>query len=286
MKGILVLIIICASWGLNQVAIKTAIEGISPILQAGIRSIGSTFLLLLWMNFRQIRIFTKDHTLFWGVLVGLLFSAEFILIYWGLEFTHASRAVIFINTAPFVVAIGARLFIPGETLSKTQVSGLCLAFIGILVAFNESLNLPTKQMLIGDAMLTAAAVLWGATTVVIKATPLAFIAPSRTLLYQLAVSALILPPASFVFGESGITGITPIIAGSLFYQVFWIAFVTYIAWFWLISNYSVSRLASFTFLSPFFGVLAGAVLLDEKITLFLLCALVLVGAGIYLVNRR
>ncbi len=286
MKGITVLIIICASWGLNQVAIKTAIAGVSPILQAGIRSIGSALLVMIWMNIRHIKIFLKDNTLWWGILAGVLFSVEFILIYWGLEFTHASRAVIFINTAPFVVALGAQLFIPGEILNKSQVSGLCLAFAGILVAFNESLNLPTPQMLIGDAMLTAAAVLWGATTVVIKASPLAFISPSRTLLYQLAVSGITLPFASVAFGEPGITGITPLIAGSLFYQVFWIAFVTYIAWFWLISNYSVSRLASFTFLTPFFGVLAGAVLLNEKITLFLLCALVLVGTGIYLVNRR
>lgn len=286
MKGILVLTLICASWGLNQVAIKVAIDGISPILQAGLRSIGSTLLVLIWMNFRRMPIFSKDRTLWWGILVGVLFSAEFILIYWGLEFTHASRAVIFINTAPFVVALGARLFIPGETLGRTQVAGLCLAFIGILLAFHESLNLPTRQMLIGDAMLTAAAVLWGATTIVIKAGPLAYIAPSKTLLYQLAVSALVLPVAALAFGESGITVITPLIAGSLFYQIFWIAFVTYIAWFWLINNYSVSRMASFTFLTPFFGVVAGAVLLNETITLFLLGALVLVGAGIYLVNRR
>ncbi|MFA5903821.1 MAG: DMT family transporter [Desulfobacula sp.] len=285
-KGITVLIIICASWGLNQVAIKTAIAGVSPILQAGIRSIGSSLLVLIWMYIRHIPIFSKDKTLWWGILVGLLFSVEFVFIYWGLEFTNASRAVIFINTAPFIVALGARLFIPGETLSRSQVSGLCLAFAGILIAFNESLSLPTPQMLIGDAMLLVAAVLWGATTVIIKASPLAFIAPGKTLLYQLAVSALVLPVSSVVFEESGITGITPLIAGSLFYQIFWIAFVTYIAWFWLIRNYSVSRLASFTFLSPFFGVVAGAVLLNEKITLFLVCALVLVGAGIYLVNRR
>ncbi|MBL6994448.1 EamA family transporter, partial [Desulfobacula sp.] len=48
----------------------------------------------------------------------------------------------------------------------------------------------------------------------------------------------------------------------------------------------VSRLASFTFLTPIFGVIAGAVFLNEQITLYLFCALVLVGTGIYLVNRR
>ncbi len=285
-KGITLLIILCASWGFNQVAIKVAISSVPPVLQAGIRSMGAFILVLIWMKFRSVPVLTKDNTLWWGIIVGLLFSAEFILIYWGLDFTNASRAVIFLNTSPFVVALGAQLFISGEKLKKIQVFGLCLAFIGILVAFNESLNLPTRQMLIGDIMLSLAAVFWGATTVVIKAGPLALIAPSKTLLYQLGVSALVLPAASVVFGEPGVVNMTPLVMASLFYQIVWIAFITYIAWFWLISNYAVSRLASFTFLTPFFGVIAGAVFLNEQITLYLFCALVLVGTGIYLVNRR
>ena len=285
-KGVLLLILLCASWGFNQVAIKVAIEGISPVLQAGIRSIGATILVLIWMKVRRVPVLEKDNTLWWGIAVGLLFSIEFILIYWGLNFTNASRAVIFLNTSPFAVALGAQLFIPGEKLNKIQVSGLCLAFIGIIIAFNESLNLPTRQMLIGDIMLTGAAVLWGATTVVIKAGPLASIAPSKTLLYQLGISAMVLPAVSLAFGEPGITNMTPLVITSLFYQIVWIAFITYIAWFWLISNYAVSRLASFTFLTPFFGVIAGAIFLNEQITLYLICALVLVGTGIYLVNRH
>ncbi|MBU1342144.1 MAG: DMT family transporter [Proteobacteria bacterium] len=286
LKGMMLLIILCASWGINQVAIKVAIYSVPPVLQAGLRSIGAALLVVVWMKLRRVPILAKDHTLWWGILVGLLFSVEFILIYWGLEFTNASRAVIFLNTSPFVVALGAQLFIPGEKLNKIQVSGLCLAFVGIMVAFNESLNLPTRQMLIGDIMLMIAAVLWGATTVVIKSGPLAVISPSKTLLYQLAVSALVLPLSSLALGEPGMTTLSPLVMASLFYQIVWIAFITYIAWFWLISNYAVSRLASFTFLTPLFGVLAGAVFLNEQITLYLVCALFMVGTGIYLINRR
>lgn len=285
-KGMTLLVIICASWGLNQVAIKVANPFISPVLQAGIRSMGAVLLVFLWMKSRRIPILAKDHTLGWGIGVGLLFSLEFILIYWGLEFTNASRAVIFLYTSPFAVALGVQLFIPGEKLTRIQVMGLCLAFAGIMTAFHESLNLPNRQMLLGDSMLTLAAILWGATTVLIKASPLAPIAPSKTLLYQLGVSALVLPFASLALGEPGIIAITPLILANLFYQIVWIAFITYIAWFWLISNYAVSRLASFTFLTPLFGVLAGAVFLNEQITLYLVIALVLVGTGIYLVNRR
>jgi drug/metabolite transporter (DMT)-like permease len=133
--------------------------------------------------------------------------------------------------------------------------------------------------------LAVAAILWGATTVLIKASPLAKIKPSKTLLYQLSVSAVVLPLGSLAKGEAGIVRLTPLVVCSLVYQTVWVVFITYLAWFWLIRNYPPSRLASFTFLTPLFGVLAGGLLLNEPITRAMLLALVLVGTGIYLVNR-
>jgi drug/metabolite transporter (DMT)-like permease len=78
---------------------------------------------------------------------------------------------------------------------------------------------------------------------------------------------------------------TPLIAASLAYQTVWVAFITFLAWFWLVRNYPASRLVSFNFLMPIFGVIAGGILLKEPITSKLLLTLVLVGTGIYLVNR-
>lgn len=280
------LVVLCASWGLQQVTIKVAIHGISPVLQAGIRSLGATVLVGIWMGIRRVPVWDKDGTLWWGLAAGLLFAGEFLLLYWGLEYTNASRSAVFMYVSPFVVALGAHLFIPGEKLRLIQVGGLCCAFAGIVAAFGESLTLPTYRMLLGDAMIVVAGILWGATTVLIKAGPLVRVSPAKTLLYQLAVSAVVLPAGSAVMGESGVTRITPLIAGCIAYQTVWVASVTYLAWFWLIRNYPPSRLASFTFLTPLFGVLAGGLLLSEPLTPLLLLALVLVGGGIYLVNRR
>lgn len=285
LKGVALLIIICASWGLNQVAIKVGIAGVPPVLQAGIRSTGSAFLVLLWMVLRGRPVLKRDGTIWWGILAGILFSVEFILIYWGLEFTNASRSVIFLNTSPFVVALGAQLFVKTENLTRVQILGLIIAFCGIIVAFNESLNLPAREMLVGDCMLLGAAVFWGTVTVVIKASPLTHISPSKTLLYQLGVSAPILFLASVALDEGGIRDLSPLVKASLIYQIVWVAFITYIVWFWLIRKYPVSRIAPFTFLTPLFGVMAGAFLLGEPVTFFLICALALVGTGIYLVNR-
>ena len=134
-------------------------------------------------------------------------------------------------------------------------------------------------------MLAAAAVFWGATTVLIKAGPLCRIRPGKTLLYQLGVSALVLPLVALIKGETHIVRLTPVIAASLVYQTVWVAFITFLAWFWLIRNYPASRLVSFNFLTPIFGVIAGSLILNEPITSKLLLTLVLVGSGIYLVNR-
>jgi len=283
--AVILLLVLCMSWGGQQVAIKMTVADVSPVMQAAIRSIGSTILIALWMLSRSQRIFERDGTLWWGIAAGLLFAIEFLLIYWGLEFTNASRAIIFVYLSPFVVAIGSQWFVPGERLPPARYAGLALAFLGIVLAFGESLTLPSRRMLLGDSMLLLAAIFWGATTVVIKAGPLAQASAAKTLLYQLAVSAIVLPFGSWALGEPGIVHLSSFAVASLAYQTIWIASITYLAWFWLIRHYPAPKLASFTFVTPIFGVIAGWFVLNEPLTPMLIAALALVAAGIYFVNR-
>ncbi|MGI9285538.1 MAG: DMT family transporter [Pseudomonadales bacterium] len=284
--AIATLLILCISWGGQQVAIKLVAADISPVMQSAIRSIGATLIVGLWAVIRGETLFARDGTLWWGIVAGLLFAFEFLLIYWGLEFTLASRAVIFLYLAPFVVAVGTHYFVPGERLRAGQIVGLGVAFIGIIVAFGESLTFSSSKLLIGDSMLALAAIFWGATTVVIKAGPLSKVSASKTLLYQLAVSAVVLPIGSLALDEPGIVNVSSLAIASLLYQMVWIASITYLAWFWLIRHYPGPKLASFTFLTPLFGVLAGWLVLDEPLTVALLVALVMVAVGVYLVNRQ
>ncbi len=279
------MILLCAAWGLQQVAIKVANEGISPMWQGGLRSIGAVFLVWAWAARKGIRLFDRDGSLGAGLLVGVLFAGEFAFIYWGLSYTTASRGVVFLYTAPFIVALGAHGFLSGEKLRPMQWLGLAFAFAGVVSVFAESLGMPTRSQLIGDAMLFLAAVLWAATTLVIKGGRLAKVSPAKTLFYQLAASALVLPCVSIALGEPGVITLTPLVLLSLAYQTVLVAFASYLTWFWLVVHYPAGRLAAFSFLTPLFGVLAGALLLSEKVTAALAIALALVVAGIWLVNR-
>jgi len=281
----LTLVGLCAMWGLAQVAIKVGNSGISPLLQAGLRSVGATLLVVAWCRSRGIRLIVRDGTLVPGILAGVLFTAEFLLLYWGLDYTTAARSTIFLNSSPFFVAIGAHWVIPGDRFSTAKVVGLIAAFVGVIVAFSDSLQLPTLRALIGDIMCLGAAAAWGATTVLIKATSLARIAPERTLAYQLVVSSVALCTGSWLLGEPGITNANWLVISALLYQIIGVAFGSYLVWFWLIAHYPASRVASFVFLTPLFGVFAAAILLHDHVNAALIASLLLIAGGIYIINR-
>ena len=280
-----ILVVLCATWGLNQVAIKIGNEGISPAWQAALRSAGAAILILIWARVRGFGLFERDGTLAAGTFAGALFAVEFALLFWAMEFTTAARAVVLLYTAPFTVAIGAHLFLPGDSLDRNKILGLLACFAGVAVLFGDSLGLPDRTALFGDLLALLAAIFWGATTVVIKATKLAQARAEKTAFYQLGVSALILPLVALALGERGAFDPTPLVLGSLAFQIVIVVFASYTVWFWLVREYRASSLAAFSFLTPVFGVVAAHLLLGEPVTWSLAAALVLVGAGIWLVNR-
>ena len=275
----------CASWGINQVAIKIANAGISPVLQVGLRSAFALVLVFAWARARGVRLFERDRTLWSGIVAGLLFGLEFVLMYVGLMHTTASRGVVLLYLAPFVVAFGAHYLIPGDRLSVTKVLGLAAALAGLSVAMWEGLAAPGRPTLLGDLLSLMAAVTWGATTVFIRSSALKRSPPEKVLLYQLAVSAAILPVLSYLMGEPGITDLSAPVLGAFAYTVVVVAFASYVAWFWLVRNYPPTRISAFTFLSPVFGVVAGSLMLGEAFTPSLAAALALIAFGIFLVNR-
>jgi drug/metabolite transporter (DMT)-like permease len=277
---------LCALWALGNVAIKVANAGISPAFQSGVRSLGALALLMIWTSWRGTPMFLRDGTLGVGIAAGLMFGAEFALIYWALVYTDVARGLIILYTAPFFVALGAHLFVPGERLHQRQVAGLFAAFAGVVIAFADGLALPTYRALVGDAMMLGAAALWGATTVLVKASKLSRIDPAKTLAYQLGVSGLLLTPFALLLGERGIFDPTSLVLGSLAFQITIVASASYLVWFALIRIYPASTLSAFTFLTPLFALLFGAVLLGERVSAALVVSLALVAFGIWLVNRR
>jgi drug/metabolite transporter (DMT)-like permease len=280
-----VAVVLCLSWGFNQVAVKLALPEIPPLIQAAFRSTFGALIVVAWARARGVKLMEPDGTLIPGIVAGILFGLEFLLIYRGLVWTSASRASLFIYTAPFVVVIGARWLLPGDRFDRWQWTGLLLSFAGMLVAFGVPTPGGDRYQLIGDLMLVLAGAAWAATTLLIKATRLVRVPYEKMLLYQLIVSAPMLALCAQVFGERVVEPPSAVALGSLLYQTVWVVAVTFLAWFALIQRYSASRLSVFTFLTPLFGIAAGHMVLGDPLTPAFALAALLVVAGLVLVNR-
>lgn len=278
-----IMVLLCALWGMGQVAIKIGNTGLSPLWQAGWRSAGAAAVLAAWMAWRGIALRPGRGMAPWGLLIGVVFALEFVFLYQGLTRTIAARGTVLLYTAPFFVALGGHWLL-GDRLTPARVAGLVLAFGGVAVALADRATGAGDWR--GDLMCLAAGFMWAMTTLILKATPLTAEAPERTLLDQLVVSAVLLIGASALVGEPGAFAPSAVVWLAFAYQTVVVATFSYLAWFVMVQRHPPAAVSAFTFLTPPFGVAFAALLLGEPLTPLLAASSALVAAGIWLVNRR
>ncbi|MBR1199210.1 DMT family transporter [Bradyrhizobium sp. AUGA SZCCT0240] len=282
--AIALMLMLCLSWGFNQIAVKLVLPDVPPMLQALARSLGALPVLLIIGWFRGVRFFERDGTLWPGVIAGMIFGIEFVLIYRGLLLTSASRAAVFLYTAPFFVALGSYVFL-GERLRASQWGGLALSFAGVALAIGVPQANVDANVLMGDLLIVVGGALWATTTLIVKTTALIKAPAEKGLGYQVAISIPILALAAWISGET-ITHVPgPLSLALLAYQAFWVVGLTFLLWFALVKTYSASKLSAFTFITPLFGVVAAYFILHDTLTIAFGVAALLVIAGLYLVNR-
>ena len=269
---------LCVVWGFNQVIAKVALADVGPIAQTGVRSAIGVVCVVAYALAAKRRVFIIDGSEAAGALAGVLFTAEFIVLYESLRFTTAARATVFIYAAPFFVALGAALVLRSERLTPLQWLGLALAFLGVALGM---MGRSAGGGAFGDALALMAAALWAATTILIRATRLRRADPVKVLLYQIAAAAVIAPLAAWALGEPAPAHVSAAMAAVLLWQG---VAVSYVMWFWLLANDAAAQLSAFTFATPLVGVFAGWLVFGEKVTGGFAAAIALVLAGLVLVN--
>ncbi len=285
LQGFLSILSLTLLWGFNYLAVKISNRGAAPVFICFLRSVIASGLGIIYCLVIGRQLFHRDIRLLHGLVVGCLFGAEFACIYLGLLYTNASRAAIFIYLSPFIVALGAHLFLR-ERLTPLKTLSLICAFAGIYLVFRGKPTTYSPAMFFGDILQIAAAFLWAATTVYIKKFLAGRVEPIHTFLYQLVFSIPILLAVALLIEPVWIKEITAPVVISLFYQSVIVAFASYLVWFWLIHTYPVASLSVFTFLAPVFGVASGVIFLGEEVTLGLVLGLLFICAGIYGTNYQ
>lgn len=267
----------------NQVVIKVSNDGFGPIFAAGVRSAGAVVVLFIWMKLRGIPLTVPKAALPAGILAGILFALEFMVLFSALDFTTVSRASVIFYSMPVWLAIASHFLLPGDAMTKLKAIGLLMAMSGVALALLDRSD--ATASLIGDIMALTSAMCWAAIALCVKATPLKTVPPAQQLMFQVLVSAPIILLVAFIGGDL-LRDPQPIHYAAMLFQIVAVASLGFLVWFWLMSIYPASSVASFSFLSPVFAVILGWLLLGEQVGPRVWGALVLVSAGIYLINHR
>lgn len=285
-SGVAIMVVLCVVLGLHQVVIKMAAPDMAPVLQISLRSGLSALLIGLLIAWRREGFTLRDGTLLPGILLGTMFSVEFMFVAEGLRFTTASHMSVFLYTAPIFTSLSLHRFLPAERLHRHQWIGIGLAFCGIVAAFaggilRSGIN---ARIFHGDILALLGGISWGSTTVIIRCSRLADAPATKTLLYQLVAAFILLLGYAVCSGQTSFAS-TPLAWGSVLFQGVVITFAVYLIWFSLLRRYNASQLSIYLFLAPLFGVSFGVFLLHESIDIFFAVGAILVLAGLTLVSK-
>ena len=288
--GVSSLLAVQLLFAFNQIIIKSVNEGLQPVFFAGLRSALAVGFVALWLWLRGRPPVLDRASAGAGILMGLFFSAEFLLLFLALDLTTVGRTSVIFYSMPVWLAIMAHFGLPGERITRTKAFGLSLAFAGTVWAIfargpgNSDLS-GGQGSLAGDLCALGAAFGWAATAFMARKPAMARIGPEMQLFWMVLVSAPVLLICAPLFGPL-IRDLQPVHIWWLVFQASVVVAGGFIAWLWLLSAYPAATVASFSFLTPVFALLLGATVFSEPLTGALVGSALLVAAGIVIVNRK
>lgn len=282
--GVALLTLSAVLFGINQVVIKVVDAGLQPVFFAGLRSVGAFACIWAWMVWKGRPPRIAPGTVGAGLLIGLVFSAEFLCLFMALDRTTVVRSSIIFYSMPVWLSLAAHYGLPGERITWPKAVGLALAFAGVAWALAHRGAGHGQASLSGDLLALGGALAWAALAFLSRASAMARVRPEMQLLWMVGVSGPVLIGASLFFGP-WVRALTWLAIGGLLFQIVVVVAAGFILWLWLLSVYPASSVSSFSFLTPILSMGFGWLLLGEPISAAILLAAAMVAVGIVLITR-
>ncbi len=288
----------CFLWGSATPAIKIGYETfgiassdtVSIILFAGIRFFLAGILVIIVQSVMAGHLIRPEKGS-WPSIFKLSLAqtmVQYFCFYVGLAHTSGVTGTILSGASGFFSILLASLVFRYESLTLPKIIGCVMGFGGLIV-MNVSFSGGTvfHFSLAGEGLVLLSTISLALSGILVKKYSARF---SVVMLsgYQFIVGGLVMIAVGLALG--GRIDLVPrFSAYVLLLYMALISAVAYSVWGILMKNNPVSRVSIFNFMTPLFGVLLSAIFLgevDQALQLNKLLALVLVSAGIYVVNRK
>lgn len=286
----------CILWGSAIPVIKTgyrlmevdAADTASQIVFAGVRFTLAGLLVLIFASIREKKVLIPDRTILkYAVPVCLAQTVgQYFFFYIGVAHTSGVKGGIITGLGNFIAILMSCLIVRNERMTGRKMAGCVLGFAGVVVINLMGKSLDMGFTLTGEGFILISQVAYGISTILIN-------------IYSKKVSPVVLSGTQFTMGGIVLTligvgmgghlgNVTVVGVVSIFYLAM-VSAVAYTLWSVLLAWNDVSKVAIFGFVNPLCSVILSALILGEVKQAFntgSLAALLLVCAGIYIVNCR
>ena len=286
LQAVLASIAIHALWGGNPVAVKLGLTVFPPMWSAFVRFFIATIFVVLWARYQGISIWPRKGHLVTLLIVGSAFTVQITVMNIGFSLTSGTVASILQSTNPLFVALFAHFMISGDRLDLRKVTGLVLSFVGVALVLLKSTGLESIGVIgIGGFIVLASSMLLGL-RLVLMVKPLRALDEVPVVFWMMVTGLAPFAAGGLLFETVHWENLGWIPVAGLLYQGIVIAGLGFLVFSYLMKRYSPSIVASFNFVSPLSGVLLIMLLLGDDLTVSILFAVVLVGAGLNLIAGR
>lgn len=275
------LILTALIWASAFAAIKFALEDLGPVWTAASRvSIGFLalvpFALLGKSSFK-----ISTHALGVTCIIAMLITViPFILISWGLQYIDSGVTALLMGTTPFMAMILGHFFTQDESINGYKLLAVAVGMTGILLIVGpDAINNIGSTSFVAQLAIIGAGFCYVSGGVLIRKVDMKPI-PFTTLALGIGAFALIILALFFEGVPQELPGSKAMLA------LLWLGLfptgLAYILRFYLVRKVGVSTFAIGMNTIPVFGIIFGAILLDEAVEVKTIIALGLVISGLFI----
>lgn len=283
----LALVVVVTMWGGAFTAIRILVRHASVFTVGFVRFVLTTFGLLLVMAVvrpERRRIEPADRP------KVLLLAATGVAIYhlslnYGEHFVSANVASLIVASMPVMVALLTRFWLK-DRLSPTKWAGILVALGGVAVLVTK--GTPGAALHIrnvgGAAIVALAPLSWAIYTIVSKPLVTKY-GPLPLLTIAVGLGTLLLAPVGVPSTLHDLGRLSLGDWGWLCFLAFACSTFAYAIWFYALQVLEPSEVAVWVYFVPLVALVWAAVVLDERLTVFVLLGGALVLAGVVLTER-
>lgn len=292
-KGMVVIAfaIVYIVWGSTYFFIKVAIQGIPPMIMAGMRFFLAGLLLLTWSAIKGEKLFNKKNMIraaIGGLLLLFIGNGAVVL---SEKFLSSSLVAVIASTSPIWVVILDRRNRKGNFSDKKTITGLIVGFVGVVLLFSESavqaLSTSGNGWQIASlGILIIGAAAWGGGSLYAKYYSTGE-SQSVNASWQMLAAGILFVPASAIRGEWRNFHWQDVSVNSwlaLLYLIIFGSLIAYSAYTWLLKVRPAVQVSTHGYVNPVVAVLLGTMLGNEKMTVMQLAGLAIILTSVLLLN--